>query len=155
MMFVVKNLEELASGNIKCKLLAGGTWGEFIMSPLAEYELHDSSEWTEIKPCPQSEKDAQAKLDIIRQAEQTFNETMSPIVNSVSQLERDTWIVQEQEARVWLADPTVEAPFIYMLASSRGVDIETLVHKIIAKADVYSSILAKALGEKHKAEDNV
>lgn len=58
MMFVVKNLEELASGNIKCKLLAGGTWGEFIMAPLAEYELHDSSEWTEIKPCPQSEKDA-------------------------------------------------------------------------------------------------
>lgn len=102
-----------------------------------------------------AEKDAQSKIDMIRQADQTFNETMSPIVDSVSQLERDTWIVQEQEARAWLADPTVEAPFIYMLASSRGVDIETLVHKIIAKADAYSSMLAKALGEKHKAEDNV
>lgn len=56
-MFVVKNLEELASGNIKCKLLAGGVWGEFIMSPLAEYELHESSDWEEIKPCPQDAKD--------------------------------------------------------------------------------------------------
>lgn len=152
-----KNLKRNIDGSIDGDWIQeDGTVKRYTLdAAMGHIEQAESGEWGEIEEPTQAEKDAESKIDMIRQADQTFNETMSPIVNSVSQLERDTWLVQEQEARAWMVDPTVETPFIYMLASSRGVDIETLVHKIIAKADVYSSMLAKALGEKHKAEDNV
>ena len=59
-MFTVKNLQELASGNIKCLIQSGENWDEFLMSPNDEYEIHESSDWPDIKPSPQSEKDAYA-----------------------------------------------------------------------------------------------
>ncbi len=67
-MLIVKNLEELPSGNIKCLKQKGGIWDEFLMSPSDEYELHESSEWPDIKPCPQSEKDAHELSEAIAQA---------------------------------------------------------------------------------------
>lgn len=60
MMFIVKNLQENKSGNVECEILSGETWGEFVMSPNDEYEIHESSEWKGIKPCPQAEKNAYA-----------------------------------------------------------------------------------------------
>jgi hypothetical protein len=79
---------------------------------------------------------------------------MSPVLQTANQLERDTWVVQEKEAREWLADNTASVPFITTLAATRGIELSELVARIIAKADAYSVILATALGEKHKAEDN-
>ena len=80
---------------------------------------------------------------------------MSPITATATQLERDTWTVQEREAREWLTDNNATVPFITILASTRGVELAELVDRIMLKADAYSQLLAQSLGEKHKAEDNV
>ena len=63
-MFIVKNLQETAAGNLDCEILNGEVWGDFIMSPTDEYEIHESSEWPDIKPCDQAEKDAHEQEQI-------------------------------------------------------------------------------------------
>ena len=57
-MFTVKNLQETAAGNLDCQLLNGETWSDFTMAKSDDYEIHESSEWPDIKPCDQAEKDA-------------------------------------------------------------------------------------------------
>ena len=59
-MIICKNLEENKAGNLDCQILIGGEWLDHTMPPGAEYELHESSAWKYIKPCPQAEKDAYA-----------------------------------------------------------------------------------------------
>jgi len=63
-MFIVKNLQETAAGNLDCQLLSGETWSAFTMAKSDEYEIHESSEWPDIKPCDQAEKDAHEQEQI-------------------------------------------------------------------------------------------
>jgi hypothetical protein len=151
---IIKNKIENLNGSIDCLVLIGDEWHPHTMDDANEYELHEESEWPDVKPYPQAEKDKHEKAEALRQADQDFIDTMSPITMSVSQLERDTWIVQEREAREWLADDTSPVPFITTLAEARGVELAELVGRIIVKADAYSVMLAGALGVKHKVEDD-
>lgn len=133
-----------------------GTLGSGVESTLAkeECELAEAGEWGAIADYTQAEKDADAQAQKLIKAESDFNIAMSPVLQTANQLERDTWTVQEKEARDWLADNTDSVPFITTLAATRGIELSELVARIIAKADAYSNMLATALGEKHKAEDN-
>ena len=63
----VRNLQELPSGFISCEALVGDVWKSHTMVSIDEYELHESSEWKDIKPCDQSEKDAQERDELIAQ----------------------------------------------------------------------------------------
>ena len=71
MMRIVKNIKENAAGNLECEILIDGDWYGHVMPLDAEYEIHDSSEWKDIKPCPQAEKDAhraaQGRAELIAQ----------------------------------------------------------------------------------------
>tara|TARA_R110000824_G_scaffold401309_1_gene611630 strand:- start:776 stop:1105 length:330 start_codon:yes stop_codon:yes gene_type:complete len=62
-MFVVKNLQETQAGNLECEILNGETWGGFVMSPSDGYEIHESSDWPDIKPCDQDAKDAHEQAE--------------------------------------------------------------------------------------------
>lgn len=55
-----KNAQENKRGTIDCLVLIGNEWHPHTMDDATEYELHESSEWKDIKPCPQAEKDAYA-----------------------------------------------------------------------------------------------
>lgn len=57
-MRTVKNLQENAAGNLECELLNGESWSAFTMAKGSDYEIHESSEWPDIKPCDPAEKDA-------------------------------------------------------------------------------------------------
>lgn len=57
----VKNIIEMSTGNLDCLMLFNGAWGRSIMTKDADYIISEdlgSDDWTDIKPCPQSEKDA-------------------------------------------------------------------------------------------------
>jgi len=75
-MFIVKNIQENAAGNLICQLLSGDDWGDFIMSPNDEYEVHESSDWPDIKPYPQAEKDAHEAQQLIDQASAILESTL-------------------------------------------------------------------------------
>lgn len=85
--------------------------------------------------------------------DEVFNSKLEPLLGSILQAERDTFERQEREARAFLLDSTAQVPFIQALAEARGLTVKVLTRKIVAKADYFSATLAKALGEKHKAED--
>ena len=63
-MRTIKNPVELPSGLISCQYLVSGEWSELIMSSVSEYEIHEDSEWQDIKPCPQAEKDEHEQANI-------------------------------------------------------------------------------------------
>ena len=100
-----------------------------------------------------AEKDAYEAEQVKLQVEVDFTLAVKPLIFGISQVERDTFERQEREALEWVADNEAPAKFIRALAISREVSIDGLVSKIIFKANLYSQTLAKALGEKHKAED--
>ena len=56
-MFIIKNPIETAAGHIQCVLENGATC---LIAASDEYEIHESSAWEDVKPCPQAEKDAYA-----------------------------------------------------------------------------------------------
>ena len=88
-------------------------------------------------------------------AEEVFTNTIQPLVSGISQVERDTFERQEREALEWIADNEAPVKFTRGLAEARGITMGVLVKKITDKANIYSEHLAKALGAKHKAEDQL
>ena len=88
-------------------------------------------------------------------AAEIFSNAIQPLVSGISQVERDTFERQEREALAWISDNEAPVKFIRDLAEARGITMGMLVKKITDKANIYSEHLARALGEKHKAEDAI
>lgn len=65
---IIKNKIESPTGSINCLVLIGTDWHPHTIDDTNEYETHESSDWPDIKPCPQSEKDAHALREAITQA---------------------------------------------------------------------------------------
>lgn len=57
-MKTLRNLKEHQSGLVNCEILIGDEWHPHSIEANEEYELHESSESQDIKPCQQSEKDS-------------------------------------------------------------------------------------------------
>tara|TARA_R110000851_G_scaffold128087_1_gene260297 strand:- start:47 stop:379 length:333 start_codon:yes stop_codon:yes gene_type:complete len=58
MKYTYKNAQENLSGSIDCEILITDNWLPHTQDPLNKYELSEDSEWPDIKPCDQEEKDA-------------------------------------------------------------------------------------------------
>ena len=69
---------------------------------------------------------------------------------SYPQFERDTFAVQESEATAFMKDPTAPTPFIDKLCSSRGIDKEIMVAKILANAEALKLATAPIIGQYQK-----
>lgn len=71
---IYKNAKENVNCSIDCLIYLSQEWVSHCQDPTMEYYLSDelgADDWADIKPCPQSEKDAhqakQAKAEIIKQ----------------------------------------------------------------------------------------
>ena len=69
------------------------------------------------------------------------------IGRSYPQFERDTFVVQENEANAYVKDPTAPTPFIDNLCLSRGINKELMVQKIINNAAALKAVTAPTIGE--------
>lgn len=63
-MFIVKNLQETVAGHLECEILDNGTWSHSVIAISDEYEIHDSSDWPNIKPCDPIEKEENAQEEM-------------------------------------------------------------------------------------------
>lgn len=62
---IYKNAQENIHGSIDCLILLDGEWVPTTQDPDLEYELSEELEaddWSDVKPCPQEEKDAHEEL---------------------------------------------------------------------------------------------
>ena len=94
-----------------------------------------------------------SKVKNVNKIHRDFEAGIELIGGDCSQNERSTWTKQESEARAWLLNNDVSTPFIDAMLSSRSDHTkESLVNKIIEKADLYAMEVGKLLGEKQKQE---
>ena len=66
-----------------------------------------------------------------------------------------TFDKQEAEARALLADPEAATPFLTPLAAARGMTVEELARKVIAKADAFTTASGHVIGLRQKDEDRL
>lgn len=112
---------------------------------------------------PQDRSFAEAMQRKLTDFQNTYEQKMEVLKSGVPESERDSWDKQEREAREWhkwntttpLPPNEPPTPFIDGLAASRGMDKETLVGKIIAKADTATAYSAQQTGILQKLSDEV
>ena len=64
MKYTYKNAQENTHGSIDCEILLGDEWVPHTQDPSNEYDLSEESEWQDIKPCDQEEKDAHEQAEV-------------------------------------------------------------------------------------------
>ena len=77
-MKIIKNRVENIHGGIDCLLKAGDEWWPNTLKQNEEYELHESTEWEEVKPLPQAEKDAYAA----QEAQAQYSAALDKVLDS-------------------------------------------------------------------------
>lgn len=83
---------------------------------------------------------------------ESFSDAISKLTEGTTQAERDSWSIQEAEARGYPGKPAAR---LEILASSRGITIESLVQKVLAKSDLYAQHYFTMQGRRDALEDVV
>lgn len=83
----------------------------------------------------------------IQNAQKKMQEDIESLTADYPQAEKDTFWIQELEAKAYTDDNTASTPFIENLATSRGISKAELVTKILANAQNLKNATAVKLGE--------
>ena len=74
-------------------------------------------------------------------------------LDTVPQFERDSWATQALEAQAWAADHDAPTPILAGIAQARGVPLDTLRERALAKSNAYSALTASVAGQRQALED--
>lgn len=66
-----------------------------------------------------------------------------------------TFDKQESEARAYTADPTSSTPFLSGLSQARGVPLDELVRRVLAKADAFTAASGFIIGRYQNLKDRL
>ena len=105
-----------------------------------------------IPPVPTLEEAKAAKLAEINTA---ANKTMAALTTTYPDHEISTFDKQEAEARAYMADPEAPTPLLSALAKARGIDMDELVKRVIAKAGVFAVASGYVIGQRQALEDQL
>lgn len=84
-----------------------------------------------------------------------YEEVISNIVKDTPNYERESWFKQEIEAKSWKDNQEAETPYINSLATSRGIDRELLISRILNNVEHYTHIHAYYTGIRQAKEDAI
>ena len=87
--------------------------------------------------------------------QQGFKQALDMLVAGSLDTERNSWSIQESEARAWTLDNTVPTPALSTLSYARGIPLNVLVAKVIEKADLYKQYYFYFQGIRDKLEDSI
>lgn len=82
-----------------------------------------------------------------------YNIAISTLVATYPETELLTFDKQEQEARAWLEDNSIETPLIDALAEGRQINKADLVNRIINKSDLFAVQTGYLTGQRQYYED--
>ncbi len=83
------------------------------------------------------------------------DELQSSLVGEVPQVEKETWLNQEQEAKAWQLDNDYPTPVLGMICQQRQCEKSWLVEKVIEKSNGYKLKAAEITGKRQKLEDDL
>ena len=95
-----------------------------------------------------------AKLHAAASAAQAFIEAVAGL-NGVPQFERDLWAAQALEAQAWAADKQASTPILAGIAQARGVPLDELRAKALAKSNAFTALTASVAGQRQAFEDQI
>lgn len=95
-----------------------------------------------------------AKLHAAAEAAQAFIERVAGL-DGVPQFERDSWAAQALEAQAWAADKQASTPILAGIAQARGVPLDDLRAKALAKSNAYTALTASVAGQRQAYEDQI
>ena len=95
-----------------------------------------------------------AKLHAAASAAQAFIETVAGL-DGVPQFERDSWAQQSLEAQAWATDKNAPTPILAGIAQARGVPLDDLRAKALAKTNAYTALTASVAGQRQALEDQI
>lgn len=128
-------------------------WTETPFDPAEGQRLVDEKDY---HPDPQAALTAAkaAKLHAAATAAQAFIETVAGL-DGVPQFERDSWASQAAEAQAWAADHDAPTPILAGIAQARGVPLDDLRAKALAKSNAYTALTASVAGQRQALEDQI
>lgn len=128
-------------------------WTETPFNPAEGQSLVDEKDY---HPDPRAALAAAktAKLHAAASAAQAFIETVAGL-DGVPQFERDSWASQALEAQAWAADHDAPTPILAGIAQARGVPLDDLRAKALAKSNAYTALTASVAGQRQALEDQI
>jgi len=86
------------------------------------------------------------------QINEAFESAVSQLTAGTTESERNSWAIQEKEARAY---PGVTPVALSILAKSRGIGLDELVQKVIQKSDLYKQYYFTFQGMRDALEDKI
>lgn len=105
-----------------------------------------------VPPVPTFKEAKAAKLSEINKA---ADKIMAALISTYPDREISTFDKQEAEARAYMADPTAPTPLLSALAKARGLSMDELVKRVIAKADAFAVASGYIIGQRQALEDQL
>ena len=103
-------------------------------------------------PEPTLEEVKAAKLSEINAA---ADKAIASLTAAYPDREISTFDKQESEARAYAANPTASTPLLSALAQARGVPLDELVRRVLAKADAFAVASGSIIGQRQALEDRL
>lgn len=105
-----------------------------------------------VPPVPTFKEAKAAKLSEINKA---ADKIMAALISTYPDREISTFDKQEAEARAYMADPTAPTPLLSALAKARGLSMDELVKRVIAKADTFAAASGYIIGQRQALKDQL
>jgi hypothetical protein len=86
----------------------------------------------------------------INDIKRTFENKSKNLKASYVEGEVDSWPVQRAEALAYSADNTASTPLLSVIATNRGITVDALVTKVLAKVTSYDTAYGELLGKYRK-----
>ena len=105
-----------------------------------------------VPPVPTLEEVKAAKLSEINAA---ADRAIATLTATYPDRELATFDKQESEARAYAADATASTPLLSALAHARGIPLDELVRRVLAKADAFAVASGSIIGQRQALEDRL
>ena len=105
-----------------------------------------------VPPVPTLEEVKAAKLSEINAA---ADRAIGTLTVTYPDREISTFDKQESEARAYAADATASTPLLSALAQARGIPLDELVRRVLAKADAFAVASGSIIGQRQALEDRL
>lgn len=120
------------------------------------YHEWDGAEWV-LSAEKQQEQFTAEKQNKLNEASQKAQAIINQVsgVDSLPDFEVQSWISQADEAQAWAKDNSAPTPILSAIAQARGVPVEVLRQKALAKAQAYALLTATIAGQRQRFEDAI
>lgn len=105
-----------------------------------------------VPPVPTLDEVKAAKLSETNAA---ADRALATLTATYPDRELATFDKQESEARAYAADATASTPLLSALAQARGIPLDELVRRVLAKADAFAVASGSIIGQRQALEDRL